>query len=123
MENGHRNALHQGEWSLQSYSFKFNNFLQVCSWVLNTFFILTSKSQIYANMVNELALKPHIVAITIMTLVLTGDVEQNPGPDTDHVSLSILHLNVRIYIVSDPNRIPYTRPFSDFDILCFSETH
>ncbi|MCU7958324.1 MAG: endonuclease/exonuclease/phosphatase family protein, partial [gamma proteobacterium symbiont of Bathyaustriella thionipta] len=49
----------------------------------------------------------------------SGDIETNPGPDNIH-ELSILHLNIR----SIRNKLDFIRDsFSDFDILCFSETH
>ena len=55
----------------------------------------------------------------------SGDIESNPGPsDPNNCSssnaLSILHLNIR----SIRNKLEYIFDnFSDFDILCFTETH
>ncbi|MCG7867669.1 MAG: hypothetical protein JAY74_15080 [Candidatus Thiodiazotropha taylori] len=59
--------------------------------------------------------------LTIFMLVLlSGDVEQNPGPDTDGSVISILHCNTR----SIRNKLDYIRAnFLDFEILCFTETH
>ena len=51
-------------------------------------------------------------------LLLSGDIELNPGPDSN-CSLSVLHLNVR----SIRNKLDYIKNLCDFDILCFTETH
>ena len=52
-------------------------------------------------------------------LLLSGDIEVNPGSMTDNV-LDILHLNVR----SIRNKIAHLNTLvHDFDILCFTETH
>ena len=63
---------------------------------------------------------PHLL---ILILLLSGDIEVNPGPmtrsDTSGI-LSILHLNVR----SIRNKLEYVFDyFSDHDIMCFTETH
>ena len=52
-------------------------------------------------------------------LLLSGDIELNPGPKYGSV-LDIIHLNIR----SIRNKIEdlYTI-VHDFDIVCFSETH
>ena len=57
----------------------------------------------------------------LILLLLSGDVERNPGPDiNDHYDLSVLHLNIR----SLRNKLSFIDTFcSDFDILCFTETH
>ena len=48
-----------------------------------------------------------------------GDVERNPGPIPEQ-TLSVFHLNIR----SIRNKIEYLKDnFTDFDILCFTETH
>lgn len=53
-----------------------------------------------------------------MLLLLSGDVEVNPGP-SQNSSLSILHQNIR----SIRFKIDYIcNNFVDFDILCFTET-
>lgn len=62
--------------------------------------------------------------ILILILLLSGDIHENPGPDFDQTdqgnSLSVLHLNVR----SIRNKFEFIKDnFSDFDILCFTETH
>ncbi len=55
-----------------------------------------------------------------MLLLLSGDISENPGPDVGHGSLSVLHLNIR----SIRNKISYIEDcLTDFDILCFTETH
>lgn len=52
-------------------------------------------------------------------LLLSGDIETNPGPSNAH-SLDILHLNVR----SIRNKIDSLQYLiHDFHILCFTETH
>jgi len=51
-------------------------------------------------------------------LLLSGDIELNPGPD--YKALSVLHLNVR----SIRNKLDYVASnLCNFDILCFTETH
>ena len=59
--------------------------------------------------------------LTIFMLVLlSGDIELNPGPDLNDGSVSILHCNTR----SIRNKLDYIRDnFLDFEILCFTETH
>ena len=57
--------------------------------------------------------------VMILLLLEAGDVEINPGPIPEN-TLSALHLNIR----SIRNKIEYLRDnFTDFDILCFTETH
>ena len=55
----------------------------------------------------------------LLLLLQAGDIKTNPGPENVH-DLSILHLNVRSFrtkldLILDN--------FSDFNILCFTETH
>ena len=61
--------------------------------------------------------------IAIMTLImLSGDIERNPGPTQSNVQncLSILNLNIR----SIRNKLDYiSTNLLDFDIICFTETH
>ena len=57
--------------------------------------------------------------LTFLRLLEAGDIESNPGSVNEH-SLSILHLNIR----SIRNKISYIQDYlSDFNIVCFSETH
>lgn len=61
-------------------------------------------------------------AILVWLLVLlSGDVELNPGPNTNSEhNISIMHCNIR----SIRNKIEYVlNKFCDFDCLCFMETH
>ena len=52
-------------------------------------------------------------------LLLSGDVEVNPGPTFEN-ALDIIHLNIR----SIRNKLDYLNTFiHDFDIACFTETH
>ena len=54
-------------------------------------------------------------------IILSGDVEMNPGPDSlrEHC-VSILHCNIR----SIRNKVEYiVNNFCDYDCLCFTETH
>ena len=63
--------------------------------------------------------------LILLLLLRAGDVESNPGPvfhsnTNDNGCLSIAHLNIR----SIRNKLNYvTDHLSDFDIICFTETH
>ena len=64
-----------------------------------------------------------IIKYTILLLLLlSGDIELNPGPShvtPQECSLSIFHQNIR----SIRNKFEYIRDnFLDFDIICFTET-
>ena len=63
----------------------------------------------------------HIVlayAFFSMLLIMSGDVESNPGP-IEHC-LSIIHSNIR----SIRNKLEFIKNnLLDFDVLCFSESH
>lgn len=64
------------------------------------------------------------LAILLITLILlAGDIAENPGPEHaegEINSISILHLNIR----SIRNKLKYIEDnFTDFNILCFTETH
>ena len=54
-------------------------------------------------------------------LMLSGDIESNPGPDSPNTScFSILHQNIR----SIRSKMDFIKSnFIDFDVLCFTETH
>ena len=57
--------------------------------------------------------------VMFLLLLEAGDIDSNPGPENEHL-LSILHLNIR----SIRNKISYIQDhLSDFDVICFSETH
>ena len=63
----------------------------------------------------------HVIALL---LLLSGDVELNPGPDFDTNddlgALSLIHLNIR----SIRHKLDYIfETLSDYDILCFTEIH
>ena len=61
-----------------------------------------------------------LVNVMQLLLLLCGDVERNPGPNTPEHSISILHLNIRRI----RQKIDFiTDNLLDFDILCFTETH
>jgi len=70
-------------------------------------------------------IRPFVLEMTLLLidalrflLLLSGDIELNPGPD--YKALSVLHLNVR----SIRNKLDYvTSNLCNFDILCFTETH
>lgn len=52
-------------------------------------------------------------------LVLSGDIETNPGPSAEN-SLDIMHINIK----SIRNKIgSLLYLVQDFDVLCFTETH
>lgn len=54
-----------------------------------------------------------------LVLILSGDIETNPGPSYESV-VELIHLNVR----SIRNKIDSLNTIvSDFDIACFTETH
>ena len=66
----------------------------------------------------------NILYVIMQLILISGDVSENPSPDLDQSNqndnLSILHLNIR----SIRNKLEYVKDnLSDFDILCFSETH
>ena len=61
------------------------------------------------------------VSVVWLLLLLSGDIESNPGPENlrEH-SVSILHCNMR----SIRNKLEYILDnFCDFECLCFTETH
>ncbi|MCG8097314.1 MAG: hypothetical protein JAZ17_27465 [Candidatus Thiodiazotropha endolucinida] len=61
----------------------------------------------------------HCFLVILLILLQAGDIETNPGPENVH-DLSILHLNIR----SIRSKLDFIIDnFSDFNILCFSETH
>lgn len=59
--------------------------------------------------------------VIFMLLFLSGDIETNPGPCTGtQYTLDIFHLNIR----SIRNKLDSLLSLvSDFDILCFTESH
>ena len=59
------------------------------------------------------------VSFCFFILLLSGDIELNPGPKYGSV-LDIIHLNIR----SIRNKIEdLYKIVNEFDIVCFSETH
>jgi hypothetical protein len=68
---------------------------------------------------NQLApVKLEILFITVL-IILSGDIETNPGPDS-HGALQIVHLNVNG--LRDKRDIVESH-FDLFDIICITETH
>ncbi len=63
----------------------------------------------------------HLSIFLMYTILLSGDVEQNPGPEfSRNECFAILHQNIR----SIRNKMEYIKDnFLDFDIICFTETH
>ena len=67
----------------------------------------------------------HYILYLMTLLLLSGDIEPNPGPDSSSSettlgAISIMHLNIR----SLRNKLNFVFDnFCDFDILCFTETH
>lgn len=63
----------------------------------------------------------YLFQILYAILMLSGDVESNPGPSMmSQFTLDIFHLNIR----SIRNKIDlFLNLVTDFDILCFTETH
>jgi hypothetical protein len=62
-----------------------------------------------------------LFSIKKLLLLLSGDIETNPGPNNQNdACLSIIHQNIR----SIRNKIDFIKDhFNDFEILCFTETH
>ena len=65
----------------------------------------------------------HYLHLSLL-LILSGDIETNPGPvhtdSSSSYSLSIIQLNIR----SIRNKLKYISDYlSDFYIMCFTETH
>lgn len=76
-------------------------------WALNRYLILS---------VNNLQTS----LMVALLVLLSGDVETNPGPPTAEHSVSLFHCNIR----SIRNKLDFVKDnFLDFDILCFTETH
>ena len=95
-------------------TFRFIYLMQFFQSLKKPFWLLSSA--IY-NSINNI----EIAILVWLIIILSGDVETNPGPDNlrDHC-MSILHCNIR----SIRNKIEYIRDnFCDFDCLCFTETH
>ena len=62
----------------------------------------------------------YVFLLTYLLLILSGDIELNPGPQFLGHSSSVLHVNIR----SIRHKLEYIKEhFLDFDILCFTETH
>jgi hypothetical protein len=63
----------------------------------------------------------HFCIILVLLLLQSGDIEENPGPENQSQHcLSILHSNIR----SIRHKMEFIQNnFSDFDIICFTETH
>ena len=66
----------------------------------------------------------HFVYVLASLLLISGDIESNPGPLNSSEAIqgvvSILHLNIR----SIRNKLKYiSETLSDNDILCFTESH
>ena len=79
-------------------------------------FLLGLGTEIYKSIYNI-----EVSIIVWLLLLLSGDIELNPGPDIipEH-SVSILHCNIR----SIRNKLDYIIDnFCDFECLCFTETH
>lgn len=67
--------------------------------------------------VEFVAINYFYVVILKFLLLLSGDIESNPGPE--NATLSIFHQNIR----SIRNKFEYIKDnFLDYDILCFTET-
>ena len=90
----------------------FFDYLKCCRWSWYNCFtsIQTNFQLIY-----------HCIQIIYILLLLCGDIESNPGPiDQNVYTVDILHLNVRSIRNKIENLLFLT---SEFDILCFTETH
>lgn len=78
-----------------------------------------------ANVLTSSILNIHCGILVALLVIMSGDVELNPGPISKSTtntndSLSILHLNIR----GIRNKLNYIMAeLLDFDVLCFTETH
>lgn len=94
---------------------------------LFTYFLLKGLryyiTRLLSKVVQESLFISYIFQIIHVLLILSGDVETNPGPEHLHVTqftLDIFHLNVR----SIRNKFDqFLSLVSDYDILCFTESH
>lgn len=94
---------------------------------LFTYFLLKGLryyiTRLLSKVVQESLFISYILQIIHVLLILSGDVETNPGPEHLHVTqftLDIFHLNVR----SIRNKFDqFLSLVSDYDILCFTESH
>lgn len=102
--------------ALRKYVFKN---IQV-SWFLELFHNLKNVVNLSYFLFICFATNSHYIYIIAMLLLLSGDIEMNPGPIQADSSLSILHLNIR----SIRHKLKYIfETLSDHDILCFTESH
>ena len=95
-------------------SFSFIYLMQFFQRLKKSFWLLSST--IY-NSINNI----ETAILVWLLIILSGDVETNPGPDSyrEHC-VSILHCNIR----SIRNKLEYiVENFCDFDCLCFTESH
>ena len=113
---------------LKNHKLNFYLFAVIFAIVNELSYSLQSQSQIIHSCLkyNIIDLVPMnrscLFTITKILLLLSNDVESNPGPEStgNQSSMSLLHQNIR----SIRNKIDYIKDhFSDFDILCFTETH
>ncbi len=82
--------------------------------VFGYLFVIITNSKILNKSMLSLAL------LNFTLILLAGDIAENPGPANEISSLSVLHLNIR----SIRNKLSYIEDtFTDFDVLCFTETH
>lgn len=96
-------------------------FLKRISFSMLTFF---RSFNIYIKCILPCILNIEFSVIALLLVIMSGDVQENPGPDlntsAEHESLSVIHLNIR----SIRNKLNYIKDsLLDFNILCFTETH
>ena len=84
------------------------------------------KKRCYDFCTNNLTNFALVISIVKLLMLLSGDIEENPGPPQGDItrflqtSVSIIHLNIR----SLRNKISdIAHIVEDFDIVCFTESH
>ena len=126
-------CIHSLNAAIFNYHFSFIDVLLTCHshhlhWVLHcpAMYDVTYYGYHFNSKLNEcLPIFSYFSIIVQFLLILSGDVEVNPGPDVapnttrELSSISILHQNIR----SIRNKCNYIKNnFLDYDILCFTES-
>ena len=99
-------------YGIVDYYFSLAIALVVCSvYNINTIGIFSE--------VTDVLFLSYFLLIVEILLILSGDVEKKPGPNTFDSCLSVFHQNIR----SIRNKFDYIKTnFLDYDIVCFTES-
>ncbi len=78
----------------------------------------------FLTLVTESTLNIPFSAVVLLLVIMSGDVQQNPGPHTSDplitTGLGVMQLNIR----SIRHKLDFIKnELMDYDILCFTETH